>query len=207
MNFDLYVITENVPELARDHLDVARAAVAGGASAVQLRDKNISGRELLDLARSIMSLKIKYDFQVFINDRLDIAMAVSADGVHLGQSDISVINAKRIAPTEMIIGVSATNYDEALKAERDGADYLGVGPIFFTSSKNNAADPIGPEVLKYICSSVKIPVIAIGGIRGDNMDSIMEAGADGIAVISAVTRASNMQAAVSGLVNRIRKGR
>jgi len=207
MNFDLYVITENISELGRGHLDVAKAAVAAGASAVQLRAKGNSSREVVSIARSIMVLKKDYDFLFFINDRLDVALAVRADGVHLGQSDISITDARRIAPPEMLIGVSATNYDEALKAEREGADYLGVGPIFPTPSKSDAAPPIGAEVLKYICSSVKIPVIAIGGIRGDNMDSIIEAGAAGVAVISAVTRAPNMRAAASNLVERIRKGR
>lgn len=207
MNFNLYVITESVPELDRNHVDVARAAAAGGAAAVQLRAKTSSAKEQIDMARSLLALKIEYGCRIFINDRLDVAMAVNADGVHLGQSDISISDARRIAPPGMIIGVSATNYDEALKAERDGADYLGVGPIFPTPSKDDAAPPIGVGVLRYICSSVKIPVIAIGGIKADNMDLTIAAGADGIAVISAVSRAANMQTATARLVERISKGR
>ncbi len=138
-----------------------------------------------------------------MNDRVDVAAAVGADGVHLGQEDIPLEAARKMLGSMAIIGVSAACVEEAIEAERGGADYLGVGPIFPTPSKDDAGEPIGLDGLKEIRRAVNIPLIAIGGINQDNLEAVMEAGADGAAVISAVAGAEDMVAAARRLAQII----
>jgi thiamine-phosphate pyrophosphorylase len=187
----------------RTHLDVAEAALKGGATVIQYRDKTASSRTMLTHAIALRELTKKYDALFIVNDRIDVAMAAGADGVHLGQDDIDFASAKQILGNNYIIGISATNFDEAIVAAKSGADYVGAGPIFPTSSKDDAAKPIGIEGLRKIRESLSIPIVAIGGITIDNSGDVVRAGADALAVISAVASADNMTAAAAQLSNSI----
>ncbi len=197
----LYVVTYADPASGRGHLDVAEAALEGGADAVQLRCKDMGGRETYELALRIgtMAREKSVGCLFFVNDRVDVAVAARADGVHLGQDDLTLEAARLVAGHDMIVGISATTVEEALVAWRGGADYLGVGPVFATPSKPDAVSPIGLEGLRGIREAVTLPIVAIGGIDEENARRVFEAGADGIAVISAVTGAADMTQAVRRL--------
>jgi thiamine-phosphate pyrophosphorylase len=198
--FGPYVITARIKELERDHLDVAQEAILGGAAVIQLRDKDMSSKEMYKVGVKLKALTKKAGVTFIINDRLDIALAVKADGVHLGQNDLPVSVVRRIVGKNMIIGTSASNLREACLGEKAGADYIGLGPIFSTPSKDDASEPIGLEVIKEVKKAVSIPVIAIGGISQENAKEVLAAGADNIAVISAVAWAKNMRAATNSLL-------
>ncbi len=203
IDYRLYVITTNLLESKRTHIDVAREAILGGATVIQLREKTSGSREILETAYEIRRLTKKKDIPFIINDRLDIAMAIDSDGVHLGQEDMPPDIARRLLGKQLIVGVSATNLQEAVEAEQQGADYLGVGPIFATPSKDDAAEPMGLEGLAEIRRKVKIPIVAIGGITPENVRQVITAGADGVAVISAIARAPDMKKATESLWRRI----
>lgn len=183
----LYVITDS--RLGGGHIAGARAALQGGARIIQLRDKEATTRQLVAYAQVLRTLTREYNALLIINDRLDVALAVEADGVHLGQEDMPVRLARRIAGEELIIGVSAETVDEAIRAEAEGADYLGVGPMFATATKPDAGAPVGPERLREIKQHVSLPVFGIAGITLQNAPLVLQAGADGICVISAILNA------------------
>lgn len=198
LQLGLYVITSDYRSAGRGHLDVARAALAGGADALQLRDKALGGRELLRLAVEIrrMVKESGSGCLFLVNDRVDVTLASRAHGVHLGQEDLPAAAARELLGPALVLGVSAGTVEEALKAEREGADYLGVGPVFPTPSKPDAGEPIGLEGLRAIRRAVGLPLVAIGGINEGNLEKVFEAGADGVAVISAVSSAADMEEAV-----------
>lgn len=200
LDLRVYVITANVPQLGRTHEDVARAALAGGARIIQFRDKEMSNEEFIALARRIQQLTRKHNALLIINDRVEIALTIAADGVHVGQHDLAFAEVKRLARPGMILGVSATNYAEAAALADSGADYLGVGPIFPTPSKSDATLPIGLDELARICRDVRIPIVAIGGIGQSNLPDIIQAGSAGAAVISAISSAPDMTAATTALL-------
>jgi thiamine-phosphate pyrophosphorylase len=201
MNLDLrvYVITTTLPHLGRDHFAIAEAAVRGGATVLQFRDKTMPDAEFASTASRILSIARKSGVPLMVNDRVEIAAAIGADGVHVGRGDAAVRDIRRSLPPGMIVGASATCYDEAIAACDAGADYLGVGPIFSTSSKADATPPLGLGELARICGDVKLPVVAIGGINVGNLKSIVEAGAAGAAVIAAVAEAADVTAATAEL--------
>lgn len=199
MDWTLYVITDARLSRGRSHVEVVRAAIAGGAGIIQYREKEGTTRQLVEEAQALRELTRQMGVLFIVNDRADIALAVDADGLHVGQDDLPTKIARRLIGPNKILGVSATNLEEALQAEQDGADYLGVGPIFPTPTKPDAAPPIGLEGLAEICRRVSIPVVAIGGINEQNAASVIEAGADGVAVISAVVAAPDVTAAARGL--------
>lgn len=202
MDFGLYVITEAWG--GRSHLDVARAALAGGAVAIQLRDKEANTRQLMALGRDILQVCRQAGAAFLVNDRLDVALALAADGVHLGPDDLPVAEARRIADAVrpgLVIGASAGTAEEALTAERDGADYLGVGSIFGTATKPDAGPPVGVERIREIRAATRLPIVAIGGITADNVAQVIEAGAAGAAVITAVSRAQDMRAAAAAIAS------
>ena len=186
MAYDLYVITDRRIGRSRSHAEIARHALAGGADAIQLRDKDLPCREFLAEACVIREITADTGQLFIVNDRIEIALASGADGVHLGQHDLPVRAARRIAPRDFIIGVSVKSVADALSAESAGADYIALSPTFSTASKDDAGPGHGLDILCEICTTVSLPVIAIGGIGPHNVIRVIGAGADGIAVISSV---------------------
>jgi thiamine-phosphate pyrophosphorylase len=199
MNLDLYVITDEALAGGLPHAVIAKRAVDGGATAIQLRDKGRSCKELVLIGREILAITRKAGALFIVNDRLDIAFACGADGVHLGQDDLRCDTARQLAPQGFIIGISVGSVEGAVDAERAGADYVALSPIFSTKSKGDAGPGHGLALLKKIRAVVNIPVIAIGGIGPGNAGQVIGAGADGIAVISAVVSQPDITTAARGL--------
>lgn len=188
----LYVITDR---RLRGEVETARAALEGGATAVQLRLKNASTGEMIAVGRELRRLTEEYNALFFVDDRLDVALAVNADGVQLGPDDMPVHVAKELAPN-LLIGASVYSLEEALRAEKEGAHYLGAGAVFPTATKKGVR-VIGLQGLREIVESVHIPVVAIGGINRENLRDVLMAGADGVAVISAVVGAPDVRKATA----------
>lgn len=186
-------------------VELARMALEGGAGMIQLRRKSASGRELFEWALRIQALCRKYRALFIVNDRVDIAMATHADGVHLGQQDMPVASARALLGPETLIGVSVSSAEEAKKAAGEGADYLGVGHIFPTSSKHKPMPPIGTAAIRPIMEAAGLPLIAIGGIEAANAAEVIRAKASGVAVISAVSASDDPVAATRELVKRIKE--
>ena len=164
---------------------IVKKAVAAGVRTVQLRDKQMTKRDLYEQAVLVREITKKNKVTFIMNDYIDIAMAVRADGVHLGQDDMPVEETRRIVGKKMIIGISTHNLSQAMNAQKQGADYIGFGPVFQTSTKD-AGRPKGLRSLRNICSNINIPVVAIGGISWENIEAVLNAGADACAIISAI---------------------
>jgi thiamine-phosphate pyrophosphorylase len=207
MNFDLYVITDEVIAGGRSHAGIAQQAVLGGADIIQLRDKSMSCRELVVVGREIAGITRKAGAVFLVNDRLDVAIACGADGVHLGQDDMRVSNARQLAPPGFIIGVSVATAGEAEEAEQEGADYVALSPTFSTASKGNAGPGHGLDRLREIRRAVSLPIVAIGGISRQNVQDVIAAGADGIAVISAVVASPDITGAARKIRGIIRESK
>ncbi|WP_294184490.1 thiamine phosphate synthase [uncultured Clostridium sp.] len=200
INYSLYLVTDrnllkntNLPKAVEE-------AILGGVTLVQLREKSASTREFYKLALEVKKVTSHYKVPLIINDRLDIAQAVDADGVHLGQSDMPLTMARKILGKGKIIGISAGTVEEAVEAEKNGADYLGIGSVFFTKTKKDIDTPIGIEGLRKIYSSVNIPAVAIGGIDEHNFRDVLSTGVDGISVISAILGKDDIKSAAQSLV-------
>lgn len=204
MQYDLYVVTSSELSRGRSTVEVVRQALAGGATVIQLREKNWPARDLVELGRELRRLTREAGAGFIVNDRLDVALAVDADGVHLGQEDLPARIARRLLGEGKVLGVSVGTVAEALEAVAAGADYLGVGPIFATGSKADAGEPVGVELIKAIRERVTVPLVAIGGINRHNAAGVIAAGADGIAVISAVVSADDVRAAAAELLAVVR---
>ncbi len=204
VDLSIYIITDRSAGRARVHEEVATAAIAGGATVVQLREKTLATRQFLEVAVRTRDATRRAGLPLIINDRVDVALAVDADGVHVGPDDMPVGVARRLLGPDRIIGASAGTVAEAVEAERDGADYLGVGSVFATPSKADAGAPIGTRTVQAIVRAVRIPVVGIGGITPDNAAAVIDAGAAGVAVISAVANADDISAAVRHLVEVVR---
>jgi len=202
MPYSLYVVTDPMLSLGRSHAEIAALAVAGGADVIQLRDKSASGRELLAAAESIRKITASAGALFIVNDRLDIALASGADGVHLGQDDLPVRAARAIAP-DLIIGVSVGSVGEGQRAAADGADYVALSPLFSTPSKVDAGEGHGLDLLATLCGELRIPVLAIGGINPSNVQQVIRVGAAGVAVISAVISQPKIPLAVLELKSLI----
>ena len=187
----LCFVADSEASAKTDVLALIGRAAAGGATLIQLRGKAWTDRLFLDLAGRILDLLRPAGIPLIINDRADIARAAGAAGVHLGRSDLPVGAARKILGRRFMIGVSAGCPAEAREAEASGADYLGVGPVFPTSSKEDAGAPLGPEMIRKIRMATSLPILAIGGISAENVPAVIEAGADGVAVISAITSAAD----------------
>lgn len=190
--YRLCVITD--PELGRGlrHVDIATRAIEGGASMIQLRDKRAGVRQLLPEAREIASLCRERGARFIVNDRLDLALAVDADGIHLGQDDLPPLHARAALGPGKILGVSTHSLEQAVRAAQEGADYLGIGPIFTTSTKGTGYEPVGCETIRQLHARIDLPLIAIGGITLDTISSVIHAGAAGVAVISAIVGDENV---------------
>jgi thiamine-phosphate pyrophosphorylase len=209
MDWTLYVITDAKLSRGRSHLEVAREAIKGETSLIQFRDKEMTTRQLVETARKIKELTEEANIPLIINDRLDVALATDADGVHVGQDDMPADLARQLIGPNKILGVSASTVEEALQAEREGADYVSASPVFTTPTKPDTPPPTGLEGLRAIVEAVNLPVIAIGGISEENAAEVIACGADGVAVISAVVSAPDIAAAARRLresVEAARKG-
>jgi len=197
--YELYVITDEAIAGGLSHAEIAQRAIAGGADVIQLRDKTCGCLELCRIGRALRAITKKTGTLFIVNDRLDVALACGADGVHLGQDDMRAGIARQIAPPGFIIGVSVGSVDEAVKAEQEGADYIAISPVFSTASKIDAGTGRGLGVLREIRRNVSVPVIAIGGINRGNVCDVIAAGADGVAVISGVVGSPDITAAAREL--------
>ncbi|MBI2979475.1 MAG: thiamine phosphate synthase [Chloroflexi bacterium] len=195
----LYVIIDTGMLKGRSHLEVARQVISGGARTIQLRDKVQSKGALLPVARQLRSLCAEHGVLFIMNDYLDLALAVDADGLHVGWDDLPAKEARKLLPIDKILGVSANTVELALAAQSDGADYLGVGSMYPTATKEAIA-VVGPERLRQIKQAVSVPLVAIGGISKDNASQVMAAGADAVAVISAISSARSPEAASRQIV-------
>lgn len=203
MLLDLYLVADS-GQLPRTRLlGAVEAALAGGVVAVQLRSKQDAPANLLDYGAEIGRMSRGRQALFLVNDRVDLALALAADGVHVGQEDLPAAAARRLMPRPSILGVSAGTVEEALAAERDGADYLGVGPVFPTATKPDAGNPLGPAGLSAIAGAVRIPVVGVGGINPENAASVIAAGAAGVAVVSAILGSRNPEAAARELLARV----
>ena len=202
-DYSLYLVTDRALSLGRSTVEVVRAAIRGGVSCVQLREKGCSTREFMDEARLLKALLAGTGVPLFINDRLDVALAVGADGVHLGQNDLAIADARRLVGNRMIIGISPESVADAIRAEAEGADYIGASPVFTTPTKTDTAPPLGLDGLRAIRRAVQLPLVAIGGINADNAAAVLRAGADGLAVVSAIVSAPCPRTAAAGLRQRI----
>ena len=203
----LHVLTDTVLQTRFSHLDLARLAIDGGADTIQYRQKVGTAREMIGTAGAMQDVCTAAGVPFIVNDRVDVAIAAGADGVHLGQDDFPVRLARELLGPDRIIGVSAGNLDEAEQGIADGADYVGFGPIYATGSKSDAGSPQGLDRLSEISRALSVPVIAIGGIGADTATDVIRAGAHGIAVISAVCCREDPGAAARALLERIRMGK
>jgi thiamine-phosphate pyrophosphorylase len=185
VDYSLYLVTDRTVLGDRDLVQSIEQAIQGGVSLVQLREKSVSTREFFQLAIKVKELSARCRIPLIINDRLDIALAVDADGLHVGQDDLPLFKARELLGAHKIIGVSAGTIEEALLAQRQGADYIGVGAVFSTATKPDASE-VSLEQLEQIKKSVTIPVVAIGGINETNLKQVLTAGIDGVSVVSAI---------------------
>jgi thiamine-phosphate pyrophosphorylase len=193
MDFRLYCVTGHAFLRGRRLEDVIGAAIRGGADCVQLREKDFNGRELLETGRLLRRLTREHGVTFIVNDRIDVARAVEADGVHLGQNDLPIEVARDILGPGKIVGLSTHNVREAVEAERVGADYIGLGPMRETTTKLDTEPVVGPAGLAEVRRHVRLPIVAIGGIREQDMAEIIRSGADGVAVISALIGADDVE--------------
>jgi len=195
MDYTLYLVTDTGLSLGRTHSHIVEAAIRGGVTVVQYREKAATTRQMVEEARELRQLCSAAGVPFIVNDRIDVALAVDADGVHVGQDDMPVSLARAIIGKGRILGVSAGSAAEARKAEADGADYIGASPIFATPTKPDAPAPMGVEGLRWLARAVSVPVVAIGGMNAENAPSIIQAGAAGVAVVSAIVSAQDVEAA------------
>ena len=198
-DYSLYLVTDRPLSRGRSTIEIIKSAIFGGITCVQLREKEASTREFISEARAIQPLLAAHGIPLIINDRVDVALAVGADGIHVGQSDMHIDDARKIVGGRMIIGVSAESVEDAVEAEKRGANYIGVSPVFATPTKTDTAPPLGLAGLAEIRRAVDIPIVGIGGINKTNAASVTAAGADGVAVVSAVVSADDPGAATAGL--------
>lgn len=209
IDWRLCFIADSEAAAGRDILQLIAEAVEGGATIIQLRGKKWTSREFLDVGMEAFRFLTAKRIPLIINDRVDIALACGADGVHLGQDDLPLPCARKILGKDRIIGISVATPKEAEAAEMGGADYIGAGPVFGTLSKKDLGQLLGLECLRAIRKKVKLPILAIGGISAANLADVISAGADGVAVISAITAAKNpVQAAIEIIesIGKLRKG-
>ena len=201
LNFRLYFVTDRKQTANRPLADVVHAALDGGVRAVQLREKDLEGRELYTLAERLRALTARYRAQLLINDRLDIALAVEADGVHLGQHSFAVEDARRLLGAGKLIGVSTHSQQEITAAQE--ADFMLFGPVYYTPSKAAYGEPQGLDRLRAAVAHSTVPVFAIGGIKTGRVAEVLETGAHGIAMISALSATPDPAQAARELLRRL----
>lgn len=200
----LYLVTDRRWLGRRSLEEDVEEALLGGATLVQIREKEISSRAYLDLARKVKAVTDRYGVPLIVNDRIDIAMAVDAGGVHVGPDDLPVSFARRLLGPDKIVGASASSLEEALAFQAQGADYLGVGAVFPTATKQ-VTEKVDLETLARIKAAVRIPVAAIGGIDAGNAPEVMKTGVDGVAVVSAILNRPDIREATRDLLSKLKK--
>ncbi|MEW6547253.1 MAG: thiamine phosphate synthase [Bacillota bacterium] len=198
-DLSLYLVTDRQLARGRPLEEVVRAAIAGGVTAIQLREKDVTTRDYVALAQALRAITREAGVIFIVNDRLDVALAADADGVHVGQDDMPAALARRLLGPDKILGVTAANEAQARQAQADGADYLGCNAVFATPTKTDTGPPLGLDGLRRLVASVSIPVVAIGGINADNASGVMACGVAGIAVVSAIMAAPDVTAAAREL--------
>ena len=204
IDYSLYLVTDRSFLKGRKLSDVVEDSIKGGVTVVQVREKDLSTREFYRLSLEVKEVTDKYKIPLIINDRIDIAQAINADGVHLGQDDMPLKIARKILGDNKIIGISVGTIEEAKEAERDGADYVGIGAIYYTGTKKDIDEPIGIEGLKEIVDSIKIPSVAIGGVNKSNAEDVIKSGTSGLSVISAILNNVDVKKAAEELKNIVR---
>ena len=203
----LHILTDVNLQSRYSHVDLTRLAIAGGADTIQLRQKAGSTREMIEIARQMKQLCEKAGVPFIVNDRVDVALASKSDGVHLGQDDFPIPLARELLGEGTIIGGSAGSIEEARKCLKEGADYIGFGPVYPTTSKDDAGPAGGLDLLKDVVRLISLPIIAIGGVDEQNVRDIMAVGTYGIAVISAVCCQQDPERATRGLSRALSGGR
>lgn len=204
INWELYLVTDR--ELSKiPFYEMIKKAVKGGVTVVQLREKKLFSREFIEEALEVK--RIINGVPIIINDRIDIALTVEANGVHLGNDDMPVDIARRILGKDFIIGASAGSVEEAIEKEKMGADYIAVSPVFSTPTKPDAGPPLGLEGIKEMKKFVKVPLIGIGGINKENVIDVMRSGADGVAVVSAVVSSEDPEKSARELRELIQRAK
>ncbi|MDH5405587.1 MAG: thiamine phosphate synthase [Candidatus Aminicenantes bacterium] len=207
LDLSLYVITDRHLSLGRTNIEVVAKALEGGASVIQLREKDIPDREFYLEGLKIKPLVRSYGKLFLVNDRVDITQALDADGVHLGQEDLPISVARRLLGKGKIIGISVRSVEEAKRAVSEGADYLAVSGVFPTETKKDVGETLGVEGVRRIREAVNIPLVGIGGINSHNAAEVIRAGADGVAVVSAVTMAPDVVRACRELLEAVQRAR
>ncbi len=199
IDYSLYLVTDAALSNGRSTREVVEAAIRGGVTVVQYREKSASTRRMIEEALELRALCRRRSVPFIVNDRVDVALAANADGVHVGQEDMPAAIARRLVGPGRLVGVSVETIDQARQAQADGADYIGASPIFSTPTKPDAAPPMGIEGLRELARLCQIPVIAIGGINRTNAAEVLQAGAAGIAVVSAIVSAGDVEHAAREL--------
>lgn len=202
LDLSLYLVTNN-SEDEEKFLNIIEESLKGGVNVVQLREKKAETLDFYNLALKVKEITQKYNVPLIINDRIDIALAIDADGVHVGQSDMPAKTARSMIGEDKILGVSAANIKEAKKAQRDSADYIGVGAVYPTNTKDDATS-VPKKELKEIVKSVDIPVVAIGGITQENAHELNDCEIDGLSVVSAIMEAKNPKIASKNLLKEFK---
>jgi thiamine-phosphate pyrophosphorylase len=202
----LYVVLDRTAARGRDLVELLALALAGGSRMIQLREKEWPSGRLLPLAEKLRAACAAAGATFIVNDRVDLALAVGADGVHLGQDDLPARAARPLLRPGMILGISTHSVEQARAAQADGADYVAVGSMFATTSKADF-QLVGPDLMRKLRGEIRVPLIGIGGITPDNVSEVIQAGADGVAVISAVCAAPDPKAAAAGFLTQIRAAR
>ena len=200
-NFGLYFITDS-KLTKKTVIEDVKSAIKGGVKIVQYREKNSDTKQMIEEAKEIKGICKKSNVLFLINDRIDVALAVDADGVHLGQEDMHYEYARNLLGNNKIIGLSAHSLKEALQNERIGADYTSIGPIYYTTTKKSAKAPIGLEPIRQLKNKLKIPFVAIGGINETNIDDVLKAGAKNIAIISGIITKENVEESVRNFIKK-----
>jgi len=191
VDFNLYLITDRRQTGSRRLTDVVEEALKGGVRGVQLREKDLPSKELYELAFELRKLTDRYNARLIINDRVDIALAVDADGVHLGQNSLPIHRARKILGENMLVGISCHNQVNAIMAQENGADFITFGPVYYTPSKATYGKPVGIDSLELVSHLINIPIFALGGIKLDNIKEVIAAGAAGISLVSAIIAADD----------------
>ena len=199
IDYSLYLVTDSELASGRSLRQIVAAAIHGGVTMVQYREKNASTRRMIEQALELRQLCCSYNVPFIVNDRLDVALAVDADGLHIGQDDMAAALARRLIGPGKILGVSVENAAQAQAALADGADYVGASPIFATPTKPDAPAPMGIQGLQELAQGCKLPIVAIGGLNASNAAAVLRAGAAGLAVISAIVSADDAERAARQL--------